>query len=322
MTTAAPEAESLKPKPAYRVRNWSEYEAALVQRGSLTLWIDENTLAGWQESQRTGRRGASRTYSEAAIQCVLTLRALYRLPLRAAEGLLRSILQLMGTDLPVPDHTTLSRRGRSLSVTIERRASDAPRHLLIDSTGLKVFGEGEWKVRKHGAGCRRVWRKLHLAVDAATHEVVATLVTESTVGDAEVLPELLAQVEGDIAQVSADGAYDSRACHDLLLERKASAAIPPRANAAVWEPLPDGRVHPRSAALEVIQRDGLKAWKQQIGYHRRSLAETAMGRIKGMFGERLQARSWEGQVNECYLRVAAMNRMTGLGMPRSEAVHR
>lgn len=187
----------------------------------------------------------------------------------------------MGSDLPVPDHTTL-----------------------------------------YGAGYRRVWRKLHLAVDAATHEVVAALVTESTVGDAEVLPELLAQVEGDIAQVAADGAYDTRACHERLLERKASAAIPPRANAAAWEPLPDGRVHPRSAALEVIQRDGLKAWKQQIGDHRRSLAETAMGRIKGLFGERLQARSWEGQVNECYLRVAAMNRMTGLGMPVSQVVHR
>ena len=150
------------------------------------MWIDEHTLAGWQESQCTGRRGASRTYSEAAIQCVLTLRALYRLALRAAEGLLRSILSLMGSDLPVADHTTLSRRGRSLSVAIERRASDAPRHLLIDSTGLKVFGEGEWKVRKHGAGYRRVWRKLHLAVDAATHEVVAALVTESAVGDAGV----------------------------------------------------------------------------------------------------------------------------------------
>ena len=106
------------------------------------------------------------------------------------------------------------------------------------------------------------------------------------------------------------------------MERKASAAIPPRANAAAWEPLPDGRVHPRSAALEVIQRDGLKAWKQQIGDHRRSLAETAMGRIKGLFGKRLQARSWERQVNECYLCVAAMNRLTGLGMPVSQVVHR
>ncbi|PWV63408.1 IS5 family transposase [Plasticicumulans acidivorans] len=297
------------------MRNWSEYEAALVQRGSLTLWIDEAMLAGWHESQRTGRRGASCIYSETAIQCALTVRVLYRLPLRAAEGLLRLILQLMGADLAVPDHTTLSRRGRTLNVAIERRASEAPRHLLIDSTRLKVFGEGEWKVRKHGADDRCVWRKLHLAVDAATHEVVAALVTESSVGDAEVLPELL-------AQVLADGAHDTRACHDLLLERKASAAIPPCANAAAWAALPDGRVHPRSAALEVIERDGLKAWKQPIGYHRRSLAETAMGRIKGLFGDHLQARSWDGQVNECYLRVAAMNRMTRLGMPLSQARHR
>lgn len=321
MTTDTPAAETPKKKARYQVRNWREYEAALVRRASLTVWVDEAVRASWCEVDKTGRRGATRIYSEMTIQCALTLRAVYRLPLRAVEGLLGSILHLLGENLPVPDHTTLSRRGQQLSVTIARQPAGEPRHLVIDSTGLKVFGEGEWKVRQHGAGYRRVWRKLHLAVDQATHEVVAALVTASAVGDGEVLPELLDQVEGEIGQVSADGAYDTRDCHAAVLARAADVAIPPRANAAAWPALADGRTHPRTAALEEIQRDGLKAWKQQSGYHRSSLAETAMGRIKGLFGERLQARTIEGQVRECYLRVAAMNRMTRLGMPLSRPVH-
>lgn len=271
MTTDTPAAETPKKKARYQVRNWREYEAALVRRASLTVWVDEAVRAGWCEVDKTGRRGATRTYSEMAIQCALTLRAVYRLALRTADGLLGSILHLLGESLPVPDHTTLSRRGQPLSVTIARQPAREPRHLVIDSSGLKVFGEGEWKVRQHGAGYLRVWRKLHLAVDQATHEVVAALVTTSGVGDGEVLPELLDQVKGEIGQVSADGAYDTRDCHAACASAGGGRGHPAAgqrrsvAGAGRWSYAPANRGSGRYPAR---RPQGLEA--QQSGYHRRS----------------------------------------------------
>ncbi len=162
---------------------------------------------------------------------------------------------------------------------------------MVDATGLKVFGEGEWKVRQHGYSKRRTWRKLHVAVDETTQEIVATLATTHAVGDGEVLPELLDQVCGPIDHVSAAGSYDTRAAHEAIVQRHAKAAIPPRENAQPWGPNPDGSVHPRTAILERIAQVGLAQWKQDSDYHRRSLAETAMFRLKTLFGGQLQART-------------------------------
>lgn len=307
-------------KQTYRIRNWAEYNAALIQRGSFTVWLDEAMIAQWYTAEKTGRRGASNTYSDLAIQCALTLKAVYRLPLRATQGFLTSLLQLMDIPLRSPHYSTWCRRQQALEVAIGRPASAGARHLVVDATGLKVFGEGEWKVRQHGYGRRRTWRKLHVAVDEATHEIVATLATTNAVGDGAVLPELLEQVAEPIEQVLADGSYDTRACHEAIAQRQARAAIPPRENAQPWEPKADGSVHPRTALLAPIAQVGLAQWKRESGYHRRSLAETAMFRLKTLFGGQLRARNFDAQVAEAYLRCAALNTMTRLGMPDSYRV--
>jgi hypothetical protein len=311
----------IKPtKQTYRIRNWAQYNAALIQRGSFTWWLDEALIERWYNTEKSGRRGAPNTYSDVAIQCALTLKAVYRLPLRATQGFLNSLLDLLQVPLTPPHYSTCCRRQQTLDVCIPRTPSTEARHLVVDSTGLKVFGEGEWKVRQHGYRKRRTWRKLHVAVDEATHEIVATLTTTNAVGDSEVLPELLDQVPEPIAQVSADGSYDSRDCHAAIAQRQARAAIPPRENAQPWEPHPDGTVHPRTAILERISEIGLAQWKQESGYHQRSLAETAMFRLKTLFGAQLQARGFDAQVAEAYIRCAALNTMTRLGMPDSYRV--
>jgi len=160
MTAKAPK------KATYRVRNWKEYDAALVRRGALTLWVEEATLQAWRY-QGPNQRGAQFEYSDLAIECLLTLRAVYHLTLRATEGFARSLFEVMGLDLEVPDHTTLGRRAAAVRITLPKRA-EGPLHLVLDSTGLKVYGEGEWKVRTHGYSKRRTWLKLHLAVDPET----------------------------------------------------------------------------------------------------------------------------------------------------------
>jgi hypothetical protein len=219
----------IKPtKQTYRIRNWAEYNAAWIQRGSFTWWLDEALIKRWYNTEKSGRRGASNTYSEVAIQCALTLTAVYRWPLRTTPGLLNSWLALVQVPLTPPHYSTCCCRQQTVDVCIPRTPSTEARHLVVDSPGLKVFGEGEWKVRQHGYSKRRTWRKLQVAVDEATHEIVATLTTTHAVGDSEVLPEWLDQVPEPIDPVSADGSYDSRDCQAAIAQRQARAAIPPR----------------------------------------------------------------------------------------------
>ena len=200
-----------KPKTAYRIRNWKEYNTALVRRGSLTVWFDPDVAGQWCERGASGKRGASRRYSDTAIACVLTLGAVYHLPLRQQQGFAASVIGLLGADLPVPDYSTLCRRRQSLLVDVAGscalRAKEGV-HVVVDSTGLKIYGEGKWKVRQHGVSKRRTWRKLHLAVDEATGEILAAELTTNDVGDGQMLPPLLGSVKASgvgMKQVSADG---------------------------------------------------------------------------------------------------------------------
>ena len=219
---------------SYRLRNWREYNAALIQRGSLTVWVSEEALTAWHNDTYTGRRGAPRTYSDTAILCMAWLSAVYKLALRGTQGLLVSVMQLLKTKVPIPDYTTLCRRRRQLAVSLPRRTQGEPLHVVIDTTGIKVYGEGEWKVRCHGWSKRRTWRKLHVGVDEANGEIVAAAVTTNDLGDEQLLPELLDQIDADIVQVSGDGAYDTGACYAAISARKAQAAIPPRRGARIW----------------------------------------------------------------------------------------
>lgn len=306
-----------KPQPTrYRTTNWSSYNAALKKRGSLTVWFDPSM--NW-EGLPTGRRGRQPGYSDAAIQTCLTLKVLFGFALRQTTGFVESLLRLAGLAWSVPDFSTLSRRQKSLTVDIPYRGSDAPLHLLIDSTGIKVEGEGEWHRRKHGSSKRRIWRKLHIAIDEGSLEIRAVEITKNDVGDAPVLPMLLGQIsdEEDIASVTADGAYDTRKSHEAAV-RGAQAVIPPRKNAKPWSPTSAGAIA-RNETLRACRHLGRAIWRRWSGYHRRSRVETKMHCIK-LLGQRLTARDFDRQITEVHIRVAILNRFTALGTPITQAL--
>jgi transposase len=308
-------------KPQYRIRNWSEYNAGLKQRGSLTFWIEESILEQWVVEELSGKPGASVLYSDLAIQTMATVKAIYRLAGRQCQGFLESIFELMGIDLPVPNHSTLSRRVGKLSMDLPVMPKQGARHVVVDSTGVKVYGEGEWKTRQHGVSKRRTWRKLHLGVDEATGEIVAMVVTTNDVADGEVLEDILAQVEHEIDQVSTDGAYDHCHCYDEIDARGAKAVIPPRKNAKIWQHgNGKGTPHPRDENLRYIRKHGRQRWKRDSGYHRRSIAETTMFRLKTIFGGKLSARNFDNQAVELFIKCVALNRMIQIVKPDSYKV--
>lgn len=214
--------------------NWAEYDAALRQRGSLTVWVSNEAIAGWQAAPHT-TPGGKPSYSDLAIMTGLMLRAVFRLALRQTEGLIGSVLQLLGLDLPVPDHSTLARRARTVTLPEAPRASSGPTHLLVDSTGLKLCGPGEWLIEKHGTRKRRSWRKLHVGVDAASGRVVAATLTDRAIDDAAQVGPLLDQVPGPVAALTGDSAYDCSGVYASVHQRHADAAVvvPPRADAVL-----------------------------------------------------------------------------------------
>ena len=312
---------AMKKKATYRIRNWSEYNASLKQRGRLTIWVSSEAVANWTTDELTGQSGASPTYTDLAIETMATVQAIYGLAGRQTQGFLQSLFELMKLELPVPDHSTLSRRRRQLTITLPVKDWSKPRHLVVDSTGVKVYGEGEWKVRQHGVGKRRTWRKLHLCNDEATLEVVSVVASTNDVTDAEALPDLLQGVPGEIEQVSADGAYDKRRCYDALNRHGARAAIPPRKDAKIWQHAnTKGERQVRDENLRRIRKVGRKEWKRESNYHRRSLTETQVFRFKTIFGDRLQTRQIDNQFKELMLKCAILNRMAHLGMPDSVKV--
>jgi len=217
MSNVSKASSSVKKKTIYRVKDWSSYNRALIARGSLTLWLDESVWSSWYY-EGPPQRGAQYTDSDQAIERALTLRCLLNFPLRQTQGFIHSILVLMGLDdlLVVPNYSTLSRRPARLAVAIPIQHTQEPMHLVVDSTGLKVYGEGEWKVRKHGWTTRRTWRELHLGVNADTQEIVAHQLTPAYADDARQLKPLLAQIKTPVARCYADGAYDRWHAHRLL----------------------------------------------------------------------------------------------------------
>ena len=310
-------------KAAYRIRNWAMYNKSLVHRGSITLWINEEVLANWHpEVEAVRPRGGQVQYSDQAITCLLMLKAVYRLPYRQTVGFGQSVMDLLGADVRVPDYTTLCKRSADLMVSLPTRNPDEPKHIVMDSTGLKIYGEGEWKVRQYGSSKRRTWRKLHLSVDEATHEIQALALTEASIDDAEAGRQLLDDTLGNIEQVSADGSYDKRKFYHACTARKVKhITIPPRRDAKIWQ---HGNCKkapfPRDQNLRRIRQIGRKRWKQEAAYHRRSLAETAVFRFKIIFGNHLSTRTLPRQITEARIKGAALNRMTQLGMPDSYRV--
>ena len=248
------------------------------------------------------------------------MKVLFGLPLRQTTGFVESLLKMVGLDWAVPDFSTLCRRQKALNVSLPYREGNGPLNLLIDSTGIKAEGEGEWNARKHGGPKRRIWRKIHIGIDEETLEVRAVEVTTSNIGDAPMLPELLSQIPSDqeIGSVTGDGAYDTRKCHDAIAARGAHAVIPPRKNAKPWTPTSPGAIA-RNEAVNASRYLGRALWRRWSGYHRRSRVETKMHCVK-LLGQSLMAREFDRQVAEIQLRIAVLNRYTALGTPVTEPV--
>src|SRR3712207_6780796 len=302
------------PKQRHRVTNWAAYDAGLRARGSLTVWFSPEAVAAWEAEPRTGR-GGQPSHSAVAIATALTLRAVFRLALRQAEGLIGSVLHLLGLDLPVPDHSTLSRRAETLEVA-RPKAGSAPVHLLVDSTGLKLCGPGEWLTEKHGTKRRRAWRVLHLATDAGTGRIVASALTDRYADDGSQVAPLLDRIDGAVASFTGDGAYDRDDVYAEVAARHPEAAVvvPPRANA-----VPSGATGTaptqRDRHLRCIAERGRMGWQRASGYGSRALVESDISRWKRVVGDGLRFRTDGRQATEVAIAADVLNRMLDLGRP-------
>lgn len=302
-------------KLRYKVTNWKEYNEALVNRGDITLWFSEEAIAEWEHANEGTKVGRPFLYSDTAIECLLILREFFHLPYRQTEGFGKALVKLMRIDVPIPDYSSLAKRAAKLGVTLDVKRTQGAIDIVIDSTGLKIYGAGEWRSQAYGKAKRRTWRKLHLSIDPETQEIVAVSLTSRSRADADEVPALLDQVDQEIKKIFADGAYDTWKLHEILQTRGIQPVIPPARNAAIKQhgncaadPLP------RDEAVRKIRHRGRSRWKEEVGYHQRSLVETAMFRIKKIFGNRLKNKNFENQKIEARLKCKILNRFTQLGM--------
>ncbi len=310
-----------KYKTRYRAQNWPEYERGLRARGDVTIWFNDEAVAAWTPPP-TGLRGGQRRYSNLAILTSLTLRLVFHLPLRQTEGFVGSLLRLMGLDLKAPDHSTLSRRGENVEVPPLCREHDGPIHLVVDSTGLKISGAGDWTSRKHRKGkVRRGWRKLHIGVDDDGF-VVAAQLTASRRDDASVVPDLLEQIDAKIRRFTGDGAYDRRSVYDQVASGGTEdvVVVMPLRRSAVADKNADGAWSQRNSHLERIEAIGRRAWLKESGYRQQARAENTFFRWKRILGDRLRSKHFETQRREAMIGCGVLNRMFELGKARSQAI--
>ncbi len=310
----------------YKIRNWSQYNTALVNRGSITLWFTPEVIAKWRHVGHTGEKGRPREYSDDAILCILLIRMSYKLPLRMGVGFLKSIVQLLNLDLKIPSYTQVCRRAKSLGKALKRLSRRRPAHIVFDSTGLKVYGEGEWKVRVHGKSKRRTWRKLHIGIDPISQEIIVAELTSNATGsgDALVARKMIKKVPKGIRSVRGDGAYDDLAFRRDISALGAEIIVPPPRDAVV-HPSRDPAILNRNRTILEIQGLGgddqaRKLWKKLKGYHVRSLVETAMYRFKQINGSQMYSREFSRQKTEAYIKCMILNKFTTLGMPIGEWV--
>lgn len=306
-----------KRKLTYKITNWKQYTESLVQRGSITVWFSDEVLATWKHANDFPKVGRPFTYSDTAVECLLTIRELLKLPYRQTEGFGRSIITLLEANVSIPDYSSLAKRAAKLGATIDIANKRGAIDVVVDSTGLKVFGEGEWKTRTHGKSKRRTWRKLHLSVNPHTREIVAEVLTENSGHDADQVPKMLSQIAPPIDKFYGDGSYDKWKVYGQLEARGITPVIPPQHNAKIKqhgnraaEPLA------RDEAIRGIRQQGRRGWKREVGYHRRSLAETTVSRVKQAFGDRLKNRDFPNQQTESRLRCKIINRFNQLGLPK------
>lgn len=314
-------------KKVYRVRNWKEYNKGLVQRGSLTFWFSKEVIENWRSEKSKDTHGNQR-YSNMAILCGLTLRQLFRLPLRATEGMLCSLIEMIDLKVDVPHYSTLSRRGKNLNVNLGIKEGTRARHVLVDSTGVQVVGEGEWKKLRHGESRHQLWRKLHIAMDADSHEILAATMTESVRLDGNYLPGLIDKIDGPIAQITGDGAYDKKNCYQTAYKRGAKPVFPPQHDACIQRNKikKDPALLARDNTILFMQAgedkdEQRRLWKEENKYHRRSLVETMMSRMKSIFGDQMRSRHFENQQTDLLIRCLIINQMNKMGLPKSVVIN-
>ena len=289
-----------------------------MRRGDVTLWLTPDAITAWAATG-IGKRSGQLQYSDLAVETALTLGLIFHLPLRQTEGFVTSIFGMLGLDLTAPDHTTLSRRGQHLAVTLQRAHTGTAVHLIVDSTGLSIVGEGEWAAAKHGGRGRRGWRKLHLGVDGSG-VIVACTVTEPTADDATTGISLVDQVDTDLVRVTADPAYDTLAFYGAVGARGARVVVPPTKTASVSRRGPRSRARDRT--IRRVKVLGRRRWKKTSSYHQQARVENAFFRYKSIVGDRLRARNAAGQRSEAVLACNLLNRMTELGRPASYRICR
>ena len=300
--------------------DWAAYEKGLRQRGSITFWFSEDAIAQWHPDPG-GKRGGQTVYSDVAIETSMTVRTVFGQALRQTEGMLTSLIELMGLTIKAPDHSTISRRSGELQPGAYAPTSGGPLTIAVDSTGLKIYGAGEWHVTKHGGGRRRTWCKLHLAVDEATGQIVAHTLTTNDVHDQSEAPNPLDQ---SVETLLGDGAYDTRGVYVAVLNHgngeNTEVIVPPRKDAVKSSP-PDPAMSQRDRHIDMIAKYGRPDWEVNTEYNRRLLAENAMGRLKRIVGPQLRGRRIDTQIAEAAIGVKVLNRMSELGTPRQLPVN-
>ncbi len=298
----------------YHVRNWAEYNEGLRRRGDLTVWFDEEAIANWK-ADKTGKPGGQRVYSDMAIETGLVVRMVYKLAYRQTEGFLHSIASLLGLGIEIPDYSTLCRRSRLLrkKLRIPKAASTQPIHLMIDSTGLRIHVGNARKPPK-----QRAWRKLHIAVDRETGNIVASELTASRARDATRVPALLTQIQAPLVSVAADSAYDKEAVYEAIEAhspgRRTRVVIPPQRNATLSQNS-NTAMQERDRHIRAIERHGRREWYKLSGYTKRSMVENAVYRYKAIIGPEMRARTLARQRVEHRIGCEILNKMAALGMP-------
>jgi hypothetical protein len=323
--TPKKDSQAPRTKDKYRTRNWKDYNQSLVNRGSITFWFDEEAIEKWYSVEETGERGRPETYSDDAIRCGLMIKAVFRIALRALQGFVRSLIKLLGLDLVCPHYSAFSRRGKKLQIPLRKLLKPGERlNVIFDSTGVKVFGEGEWKVRKHGYSKRRTWRKVHVGMCADSGQVVVSAMSSNNVSDEEAMVHMMEGLEGILlGDVLGDGAYDTVDCREAIYDRGGKQVIPPDKNAKEQKRKTLAALRERDMAIGRINElgtEGRAQWKKEIGYHRRSRVETFMFRYKTILGDRLSSRRGDTQTTEVMVKLDVLNRMTELGTPKSYKV--
>lgn len=312
-------------KDTHKIKNWKKYNKSLEQRGDFSIWIEGSVLRSWIDLTPKKVVG-EQLYPCAVIEACLILGKIYHQKLRQSVGFVRGLMKVMGhKNIMIPDFSTLSRRQGSLKVVFSDAFSRLEKgeklDICIDSTGLKVYGEGEWKVRKHGASKRRTWMKLHIGIDANTQEIISVKLTDNTADDATTAKGMLKDKMHQIKSFRGDGGYDDTTFRKCL-GNGIIQIIPPPKNAVVCKPtkkkpVPE-HLFQRNEAVERIAVVELKEWKKEKDYHKRSLNEVAMFRYKTTFGGELSARKLENQETEVLLGCKVLNRFAQMGMPQSE----